>query len=260
MASIKRLLILANHDNGYNLTNYFSQQKDAKIVKIVVYEDSKEQWWKSVKKLAIHKGIDHSVYSTDEELYKELKDLDVDLLFSINWGHKIPSKILKIPKLGSVNFHNSLLPKHRGVYANTWPILLGEQKSGVSLHWMSEDFDTGNIIYQESFEIDSWEDAKDVFEKINKTYLKMIKKMWPKVDKWKDITKPQEGESSYHSRRDYEATNHIDLDEKKRVGDFINFLRAKTFEPHYKDAFFIDPKTGKRVYISINLNADDRDR
>ena len=69
------------------------------------------------------------------------------------WHQRIPPEILSIPNYGCVNIHPSLLPRYRGTSVHIWQILRGESHSGVTIHYMNEDFDTGDIIAQEPVDI-----------------------------------------------------------------------------------------------------------
>ncbi len=77
-----------------------------------------------------------------------IKTFDPDLIVVANFSQIIRSKVREIPKLGVVNFHPSLLPKYRGPMPYFWVIKNGEKKSGVSVHFIDEGIDTGDIIMQ----------------------------------------------------------------------------------------------------------------
>jgi len=255
-----KLVILANHNNGCNIISYLIKQNDADIRAVVTYEDSPDHWWASVKGLAEREKLKLIIYRDEEQLHNSLKDLEFDLLLSVSWRHKVSKRVLDLAKVGSINFHNSLLPKHRGAYSNVYPILLGDEESGVTLHWMTENLDDGDIIIQRKFEIKEWDTAKEAFKKVNENYLSMFKEAWPQVDKWKAMGQPQKQKGAvYHSKKDFENSNKIDSNKMVKIKDFINFLRAKTFEPYYKNAYFIDEKTGKKIFVSINLKREGED-
>ena len=75
------------------------------------------------------------------------------LIFNINSYKIIPDTILHAPKHGIINFHNGPLPLYGGVNIPSWAILNGEQKHGVTWHYIDEGIDTGDIIAQKMFEI-----------------------------------------------------------------------------------------------------------
>ncbi len=251
----KKIVLLANHNNGYAVAEYLLGRKDAQIVFMGVLEDPPGYWWKSVKKLAADEKISHYVFKNNKELYQKIKNLDIDYIISASWRSIVPKNILQLAKLGAVNMHNSLLPMFRGSYANSWPLYFGETEAGVSLHYMTEKFDDGEVIGQEKFNIDPTDTAKEVWEKCNKAYMKMFEYLWPINDKWKEMSKKQKGQASFYSIKDFENLNEIDTEKKVKIKDFINFLRSRSFEPYYRNAFYTDKKTGKKIYISINLNA-----
>ncbi len=62
----------------------------------------------------------------------------------------LPPEVLAIPKLGVVNTHPSLLPRHRGPYPFAWAVREGDAELGLTLHRMDEQFDTGPVLAQES--------------------------------------------------------------------------------------------------------------
>jgi len=251
-----KILLFANHNNGVNILNYLVTRKDADLKLVVVQEESKKVWWQSAKQAAIKNNLEYLVFQDDLSLFNKIKNIDFDLIISASWRKKFPKKILALAKIGAVNFHNSLLPKYRSAYANSWPIYFGEDKTGVTLHWMTENFDDGDIIAQQALPIYPWDTAKEVWERINEQFLNLFQKMWPRVNEWKKNSKPQKGQSSFFTIKDYLETNQIPLDKKVKIQDFVNFLRSRTFLPYYRNAYFIDPISKSKVYISLLLERE----
>ena len=62
----------------------------------------------------------------------------------------LPPEVLSIPRLGVVNSHPALLPRHRGPYPFAWAIREGDAELGLTLHLMDETFDTGPVLAQGS--------------------------------------------------------------------------------------------------------------
>jgi methionyl-tRNA formyltransferase len=69
----------------------------------------------------------------------------IDLLVSWFWVKKLPMPALAWPKLGSIGFHPSLLPRHRGADPIFWAIDSGDQETGVTAHVLGEEYDTGAL-------------------------------------------------------------------------------------------------------------------
>ena len=77
-----------------------------------------------------------------------LRDLSPELIAVAAYGKILPPDILALPKYGCVNVHSSLLPRYRGAAPINWAILNGEEKTGVTIMYMAEGLDTGDILTQ----------------------------------------------------------------------------------------------------------------
>ena len=83
---------------------------------------------------------------------EELKSLNPDII--INQSQSILGKeLLAIPGIGVINRHNALLPKNRGRLTPFWVLYKGESETGVSIHFVEESLDSGEIIVQERFPV-----------------------------------------------------------------------------------------------------------
>ena len=89
----------------------------------------------------------------DSELIEKIKDLAPDLIVVVAYGKIIPREIIDIPKYGIINVHSSLLPKYRGASPIHSAILNGDKETGVSIMYIEEELDSGDVILTESCEI-----------------------------------------------------------------------------------------------------------
>jgi methionyl-tRNA formyltransferase len=67
--------------------------------------------------------------------------------------HILPERVLEAPKQGTIQYHPSLLPRHRGRSAINWAIRMGDAKTGVSIFWVDEGIDTGPVLLQKEVDI-----------------------------------------------------------------------------------------------------------
>jgi len=88
------------------------------------------------------------------EVYPEYIKLNPDLNVMAFVTDIIPEKILKFPKLGTIQYHPSLLPRHRGASSINWAIIQGETKTGLTIFWPDRGLDTGPILLQKEVDID----------------------------------------------------------------------------------------------------------
>ena len=79
---------------------------------------------------------------------EEFKSLDVDLCVMAFVTDFVPSRILEAPRHGTIQYHPSLLPKHRGPSSINWPIIFGETETGLTIFWPDDGLDTGPILLQ----------------------------------------------------------------------------------------------------------------
>jgi methionyl-tRNA formyltransferase len=82
-----------------------------------------------------------------------LRSLNLDLIIVANFSQIIRGDVLEIPRLGCINVHPSLLPKYRGPIPFYWVLKYCEKNSGVTIHYIDQGIDSGDIILQESFPI-----------------------------------------------------------------------------------------------------------
>ncbi len=118
-----------------------------------------------VKSLALQNNIPVYTPKTlrDEAFMETLRELAPDIIVVVAYGKILPKEVLFYPKHGSVNVHVSLLPKYRGAAPMQRAIMDGEKETGVTIMYMDEGLDTGDIILSERFPIGK----KDNFETIH---------------------------------------------------------------------------------------------
>lgn len=122
-----------------------------------------------VKELALKNNIE--VYQpnklrNNEECLKLLEAIKPDLIIVIAFGQILPPEILKIPRLGCVNLHASLLPKLRGAAPINWAIINGEKVTGNTTMLMAEGLDTGDMLLKTELAIGDEETAGQLHDRL----------------------------------------------------------------------------------------------
>lgn len=103
--------------------------------------------------------------ANSEKFRKLMIKLNVDLIIVGTWREKLSKETYDIPKIATVNVHPSLLPKYRGPNPYMQTILHGEKYSGVTLHLMDENYDSGAILKQQKVEILDTDTSKELRQK-----------------------------------------------------------------------------------------------
>lgn len=144
-----------------------------KIDLVVTKEDKevgrgKKITYTPVKELAITNQIE--VYQPtnlrDEEVVNKIKSLNPDLIVVVAYGKIIPKNIIDIPKYGIINLHGSLLPKYRGAAPVQYAVLNGDTKTGVTIMYIEEGLDSGDMILKKEFELTVEDTTTTTFEKM----------------------------------------------------------------------------------------------
>ncbi|MCD6351255.1 MAG: UDP-L-Ara4N formyltransferase/UDP-GlcA C-4'-decarboxylase [Armatimonadetes bacterium] len=147
-----RLICLAYHQIGHMGLRYFLEETDDEVVAVFTHEDrqGEEIWWPSVAELARSYGV--PVYTPEDinapDQVELLRSLRPDFIFSFWYRQLVKRPILDLPPGGCLNMHGSLLPKYRGRAPVNWVLVNGEEKTGITLHYMVERADAGDIVAQ----------------------------------------------------------------------------------------------------------------
>lgn len=99
----------------------------------------------------------------DPEAYDSMVSLNPDLAVLAFVTDIVPGKVLAVPKLGSICYHPSILPRYRGASAINWAVINGETKSGLTIFWVDEGIDTGDILLQKEVNICPEETTGEVY-------------------------------------------------------------------------------------------------
>ena len=119
------------------------------------------------KQLALGHGIPVHTPKTlrDGAFMRLLREYDPELIAVVAYGKILPPAVLEYPKYGCVNVHVSLLPKYRGAAPMQRAIMEGESETGVTIMYMDEGLDTGDIISAEAFPIGDTDDFETVHDR-----------------------------------------------------------------------------------------------
>ena len=168
-----------------------------------------------------------------EESYK----LDQVIFISLEFDRLIKPKLFKSKQL--FNIHFSKLPAYKGQYTSSWPILNGENESGVTLHLIDDGVDTGNIIDQVVFKLDIEETARSLYLKYIEKGTELLIKNLENLLKNEYSSIPQKSiNSTFFSVNSINYRNLV-LDFNKTAFQISQQLRAFSFReyqlPKYND-------------------------
>ena len=121
-----------------------------------------------VKDLAITENIPvyQPVSCRDEAVLEELRALKPDVIVVAAYGKLLPKALLEIPKIAVINVHSSILPQYRGAAPINWAVLNGDRETGVTIQYMAEELDTGDILLTKTTAIAPDEDAASLYGRL----------------------------------------------------------------------------------------------
>lgn len=202
------------------------------------------------KWLVEHDDTDVLCMITDESQYDVVRQLEPDILVSAGFKFIVPSDIIDIPERGAVNLHPSYLPYNRGYNPSVWSIIKDEP-AGVSIHYMMPDLDSGPIIARSKVSVRPDDDGKSIYNRLEDELVDLFKNNWDAIRHGTVDTTPQtDKEATYHYKEEFLELCEIDPDESIKAADFIDRLRALTFDP-YNNAFI--ERGGEKYYLKLEI-------
>lgn len=123
----------------------------------------------SVSSLAqsLHIPVLVSQRVNDKQVTEWVSGLEPDLLISISCPQRIKKSLLSVPKVAAINIHGSILPRYAGLAPYFWVLAMGEKETGITVHYMTERLDEGNILSQSTLDILPKESAFSLFRRLS---------------------------------------------------------------------------------------------
>ena len=198
-----------------------------------------------IKKIAQDHNIKVFQPSKIKDEYQEIIALKPDIIITCAYGQIIPKVILDCPKYGCINVHGSLLPKLRGGAPIHHAIINGDKKTGITIMYMDQKMDAGDIISQKEILINDDDNLDSLYLKMSKLGAELLMETIPLIISGKNSRiKQNENEVTFG----YNITKEEEkIDFHKSSKDIHNLIRGLSSTP---GAYcFIDNKRMK-VYSS----------
>ena len=200
---------------------------------------------------ARQKKIPCYVFESEEQLLADFSGLaPFDLGILAWWPKLISPSLMALAREGFINTHPSLLPHNRGKHYNFWA-LVEQVPFGVSIHFVDEGIDSGDIIAQLPISYD-WEDTGATLHwKASQAMIELFKLAYPKIRNGSIQRISQElSDGSVHYAREIDVVSKIELNKTYTARELINLLRARTF-PGYPACRF--EEDGETFEISVTI-------
>ena len=155
----------------------------------------------------------------DESFAKLLEEIDPELIAVVAYGKILPKNVLDYPKYGCINVHVSLLPKYRGAAPMQRAIIEGESETGVTIMYMAEGVDTGDIITAEAFPIGHEDDFEAIHDRSAEVGAKLLVKTISDLADGTATRTPQDHSLATHAAKIEKEDCKIDFTRSAKVLD-----------------------------------------
>lgn len=205
-----------------------------------------------IKQIAEEAGVTCLSVASRQQLLNTLRESNqiYDWGFLVWWPWILDPQLVRLPKNGFINTHPSLLPYNRGKHYNFWA-LVEQAPFGVSLHFVEDGIDCGDIVAQRSIPY-GWEDnGATLYKAATQAMVDLFKDTYPQIRQGDISRTPQDlSEGSFHHSSELDGASRIDLDAQYTARDILNRLRARTF-PGYPACWFQDDGQIFEVRVEI---------
>lgn len=199
-----------------------------------------------------------------KEEYQEILDLKPDIIITCAYGQIIPKVLLDAPKYGCVNVHASLLPKLRGGAPIHKAIMYGYPKTGITIMYMAEKMDAGDIISQEETLITKEDTQKTLHDRLSQMGKELLLKTLPDLLEGKVVPMKQDEKGVTYAYNVTREEEHLDFN--KSTIELYNQIRGlnptpgayalldgktlKIYQAKISDSFYTEKENGEiaRIY------------
>ncbi len=241
-----RAVVFAYHNMGIvGVRSLLSHGFEVPMVFSHADDPNENRWFGSVAEFCRERGIPvHLPADVNAPPWPdEIRSARPDLLFSFYYRSMIGKEILSVPPLGAMNLHGSLLPKFRGRAPVNWVLVKGETETGVTLHFMTEKPDAGDIVGQARVPIAFEDTALTLFGKMEEAAEALLGDLLPRIAAGDIPRRPNEiAKGSYFGGRRPEDGR---IDWTRPAVAIYNLVRAVT-RP-YPGAFSV--LAGERLLV-----------
>ncbi len=189
---MKKAIIFGYHEVGCILIDELKKNKIKVSLIVGDYTKHNNQinsWYRDIREIAKKEKIKfiEKKKPLDKKTIKIIKQHNPDMIFCAFTNYILTEDIINIPKLGCYNFHNSDLPHDRGRGAPIYTLMKGKKKTAMTMHYISNKIDMGDVIDKEYIFIEKKDDIKRLYLKHNYALKKILDRQLIKLKKNKKL-------------------------------------------------------------------------
>ena len=183
-----------------------------------------------VKACALEHNIEVFTPKKIREEYEVVLNHKPDIIITCAYGQIVPKQMLDYPDYGCINIHGSLLPKYRGASPIQSAIMNGDEVTGITLMYMEEGLDTGNIIHAKELKISDDDTYGTLSEKLSLLGRDLLISTLPKIIEGDNFDIPQDDDEATHTVKIKREDERLDFTKTRK--ELHNFVRALNPTPY----------------------------
>ncbi len=226
-----RIALIGQAAFGKDVLDALVQNKED-VVAVLCPPDREGRPLDPVKETAANHNISVYQYARmrNQEAIDEFISLNIDLCVMAFVTDIVPTEILEAPTHGTIQYHPSLLPEHRGPSSINWPIIEGKPKTGITIFWPDEGLDTGPILLQKETDIEADDTLGSVY--FGRLYPMGVEAMVEAIQMVKKGGAPRIEQD--HRKATYEGwcrSENTVIDWSSSLGEIYNLIRGSDPSP-----------------------------
>lgn len=196
------------------------------------------RWYPSICELSLKYGIPVFEYENINSpgAVTRVQGMAPDIIVVVYFDAILKKQIISIPPKGCINLHLALAEEYRGCYPTTWAIINDEKRTGVTLHYIDESIDGGDIIAQREVKIERTDTGLTLYDKCTDACISLFMETFPAIAEGRVKPRPQDKTKGKYYKRQFPDQR---IDFSKSGQEIYNHLRAVLFEPFPPPYFFI---------------------
>jgi len=248
------IFILGKNNIAVKCTEIIKKCKNTNIVGICPNnsDTGKNEWQLSLMKYAKDNNLPlfkfKRIKSTDSLAI--LKGLKIDLIFSFQYNQILNEEVIKQSKFGIINLHLGPLPRYRGISPIAFALINGEKEFGVTLHYIDQGVDRGDIIDQLFFNIEHIKNGRELYELCVEKGILLFERTFEDIISLRNQRVPQDDKNAlYYPMGSIDFSNNV-ICPNLSTTVLYNWCKAFIFPPFQYPIFINNNEKFKIVSVS----------
>jgi methionyl-tRNA formyltransferase len=227
-----RLIVHGQQAYGKSVLEAILEKGVDEVVAVYCAPDKEGRPLDPIKEYALEQGLPvHQPASyKDPQVWAQMASHEADLCVMAYVLLLVPEEALNVPKLGSIQYHPSLLPWHKGPSSINWPIIMGKEKTGLTIFWPDNGLDTGPILLQKEVDIGPDDTLGSIY--FDKLFPLGVEAMLESIELVRDGTAPREVQDPEDgSYEGWCRKENVEIDWNKGSDEVYNLIRGANPQP-----------------------------